>query len=74
MKKYIAKIEPLNALKIGYKAHGQAEFTVEGNNLHICSTPQKTLNTGNTFMGSQMVRKHQYQLLNKTPTWMATST
>lgn len=35
MKKYIAKIEPLNALKIGYEAHGQAEFTVEGNNLHI---------------------------------------
>ena len=33
--KYIAEIVPLNADFIGTKAHGQAEFTEDDDNLHI---------------------------------------
>ncbi|AKP67943.1 hypothetical protein [Companilactobacillus ginsenosidimutans] len=35
VEKYIASIVPLNADKIGTKAHGSASFTVDGNNLDI---------------------------------------
>ncbi|KRN96551.1 hypothetical protein [Companilactobacillus kimchiensis] len=34
-KKYIADIVPINDEFIGTKAHGQAEFIEDGNNLHI---------------------------------------
>lgn len=44
--KYIADIVPLNANFIGTKAHGQAKFTIDGDNLHIeiemFDTPVKT--------------------------------
>lgn len=35
MKKYIAHITPLNADKIGCEAHGTAEFTEDGDKLHV---------------------------------------
>lgn len=35
MEKYIAHIKPLNANKIGTSAHGTAEFTLDGDKLHI---------------------------------------
>ncbi len=35
MKKYIAHITPLNADKIGCDAHGTAEFTEDGDKLHV---------------------------------------
>ena len=35
MTKYIAHIEPLNAEKIGTKAHGTATFEEKGDQLHI---------------------------------------
>ncbi|WP_279132175.1 hypothetical protein [Lactobacillus intestinalis] len=35
MRKYIANIAPLNAEKIGTSAHGTAEFTIDGDTMHI---------------------------------------
>lgn len=77
MTKYIAHITPLNADKIGTKAHGTATFEENGDNLHIhvemFDTPAN-IEHWEHFHGFADGKKLMYQLQLKTLTMMVSST